>query len=90
MTSLEGRQLVVPRGHHGGARLRPGCVLHPWYDVRYLILGARPLGLAQAGCVGEQGGAQRLSAVEENVDRHSRVIKRAIEIAANYFQSRSQ
>jgi general secretion pathway protein A len=31
--------------------------------------------------------AKRLSALEESVDRHSRVIKRAIEIAASYFQS---
>jgi hypothetical protein len=31
--------------------------------------------------------AERVSALEDNVNRHSRVIKRAIEIAANYFQS---
>lgn len=30
---------------------------------------------------------KRLRAVEENVDRHSRIIRRAIEIAASYFQS---
>jgi general secretion pathway protein A len=30
---------------------------------------------------------KRLNTVEENVDRHNRVIKRAIEIAASYFQS---
>jgi hypothetical protein len=30
---------------------------------------------------------ERLSALEEHVDRHGRVIKRAIEIAASYFQS---
>ena len=30
---------------------------------------------------------KRLRALEEHVDRHSRVIKRAIEIAASYFQS---
>jgi hypothetical protein len=29
---------------------------------------------------------KRLSALEENVNRHGRVIKRAIEIAATYFQ----
>jgi hypothetical protein len=31
--------------------------------------------------------AQRVSVLEENVDRHGRVIKRAIEIAASYFQN---
>ncbi len=31
--------------------------------------------------------AERLAVLEENVQRHSRVIKRAIEIAASYFQS---
>jgi hypothetical protein len=31
--------------------------------------------------------AQRLSTLEDNVNRHGRVIKRAIEIAASYFQS---
>ena len=31
--------------------------------------------------------AKRLSALEENVNRHERVIKRAIEIMATYFQS---
>ena len=30
---------------------------------------------------------ERLSVLEEQVDRHGRVIKRAIEIAAGYFQS---
>jgi hypothetical protein len=30
--------------------------------------------------------AQRLSALEESVQRQGRVIKRAIEIAASYFQ----
>src|SRR5262249_33538891 len=30
--------------------------------------------------------ARRVSALEENVERHGRVIKRAIEIAASYFQ----
>jgi general secretion pathway protein A len=30
---------------------------------------------------------QRVSALEESVDRHGRVIKRAIELAASYFQS---
>ena len=33
------------------------------------------------------GIAQRVSALEESVYRHGRVIKRAIEIAASYFQS---
>jgi hypothetical protein len=31
--------------------------------------------------------AERVGALEEHVDRHGRVIKRAIEIAASYFQS---
>jgi hypothetical protein len=31
--------------------------------------------------------ARRVSVLEENVDRHGRVIKRAIEIAASYFQN---
>ena len=31
--------------------------------------------------------AQRVSTLEESVDRQGRVIKRAIEIAASYFQS---
>ena len=31
--------------------------------------------------------AEQLSILEENVNRHARVIKRAIEIAASYFQS---
>ena len=31
--------------------------------------------------------AKRLNALEENLNRHERVIKRAIEIMATYFQS---
>jgi hypothetical protein len=31
--------------------------------------------------------AERLGMLEEQVDRHGRVIKRAIEIATSYFQS---
>jgi len=31
--------------------------------------------------------AERLSMLEEQVDRHGRIIKRAIEIATSYFQS---
>ena len=31
--------------------------------------------------------AERVSILEENVNRHGRIIKRAIELAASYFQS---
>ena len=46
------------------------------------VSGAEPNGRAEA----MTEVAKRLSALEENVSRHGRVIKRAIEIAATYFQ----
>jgi hypothetical protein len=50
---------------------------------------------ASSGSLGEPNGrldaisevTKRLSALEENVSRHARIIKRAIEIAAAYFHS---
>jgi len=47
-------------------------------------------GAAPAGNRTSDGGlqiAERLRHLEESVDRHGRIIKRAIEIAASYFQS---
>jgi hypothetical protein len=46
------------------------------------VSGAEPNGRAEA----MTEVTKRLSALEENVNRHGRVIKRAIEIAATYFQ----
>ena len=52
-------------------------------DVTSELSHAEPNGRSEA--VSEV--AKRLSALEENVNRHERVIKRAIEIMVTYFQS---
>jgi hypothetical protein len=56
------------------------------------VVTTEPIGGSAAGQPNGTSGAvsqiaERVSVLEEHVDRHGRVIKRAIEIAASYFQS---